>query len=65
MRHIIGLIMMTIPVAAIYLYELIHQIYWFWKCYTEGGDYEHYASNIAWMLGLGFFVAGLLLFALE
>jgi len=65
MRHIIGLGMMTIPVAAIYLCELIHQIYRFWKCYTEGGDYKYYESNIAWMLGLGFFIAGLLLFALE
>jgi len=51
-RQQIGCIIFYISIALGFLALLAPQIYWFVKCYTEGGDWKYYGKNIllgAWL----------------
>ena len=45
MRQQIGCIIFYISIALGFLALLVPQIYWFIKCYTEGGDWKYYGKK--------------------
>lgn len=60
-RQQIGCIIFYISIALGFLALLAPQIYWFVKCYTEGGDWKYYGKNILIGVWLAMLTLALLL----
>jgi len=56
-----GMIIFYISIALGFLALLVPQIYWFIKCYTEGGDWKYYGKNILCIVWLAMLALALLL----
>lgn len=61
MRQQIGVIIFYISIAFAFLAFLAPQIYWFVKCYTEGGDWQYYGKNILFGVWLAMLILALIL----
>ena len=54
----IGLFLLLCPPIVAYLAYIGHDIYWLYRCYTQGGDWKYYLNRILAIIAVSMMIVG-------